>query len=100
MKKDIKSVVSANIRRLRSEVGLTQEALASKTGLSIRYLIKIQNDPTNLTIESLESLAKALGVPLVEFFREMKTQTIPQRKFNTQNEALEFAISVLKAYRE
>lgn len=92
-------MVSSNIRRLRAETGLTQEALASKTGLSMRYLIKIQNDPTNMTIDSLESLGKAFDVPITEFFRDIKTKHMSERKFKTQNEALEFAISVLKAQK-
>lgn len=59
----------------------------------------MQNDPSNLTIESLESLAKVFGVPVTEFFRGIKTQTFGEKKFSNQNEALEFAISVLKSHK-
>lgn len=58
--------VARNVKSLRIQAGLTQQQLADKAGLNIRYINKIENEVHNLTLESLEALATGLKVSPVE----------------------------------
>lgn len=53
---------AANVRRLRREQGMTQEALAERAGLHPTYISTVESGDRNVTLDSLERLAKALGV--------------------------------------
>nr|WP_316628206.1 helix-turn-helix transcriptional regulator [uncultured Brevundimonas sp.] len=55
-------IVGANIRRLRKERGLSQEALAGEAGLAMRHLGRIERGEGNPTVAVLGKLADVLGV--------------------------------------
>jgi transcriptional regulator with XRE-family HTH domain len=50
------------IRRLRETLGLTQAALAKRAGLSRMHVIRIERDEVSPSLDTLERVAKALGV--------------------------------------
>ena len=50
-----------NVRRLRTEVGLTQEKLAELADLNIRTVQKIEAGQTNILITTAARIRKALG---------------------------------------
>ncbi|NHN56821.1 helix-turn-helix transcriptional regulator [Calidifontibacter sp. DB0510] len=54
--------VGANVRRLRLERGLTQEALALESGLSRNQLIELEHGRRGVLFERLEDLAVVLQV--------------------------------------
>lgn len=54
--------IAANVRALRLEQGLTQEALAERADLEKSYLQKIERASPNLSVETLVALADALRV--------------------------------------
>ena len=55
------------LKQRREERGLTQAALASKVGVSQTYIAKLKNaNKKNPTLDLLNKLAKALGVPVTE----------------------------------
>ena len=54
------------VRRLRTERGMTQEALAEASGLHPRYVSDIERGRRNVGIVNLDRLAVALGVRLDE----------------------------------
>jgi len=56
------SIVAKNIRALRLEVGLSQKDLADKTGLTVRYISRLENTSPNITLEVIEKLAQGLDV--------------------------------------
>lgn len=56
------AIVGANVRRLRKERGLTQEALAAKTGKTVRYVAGVERGQENPSIRTLAMIAAALGV--------------------------------------
>ena len=63
---DMRKLVGENTARIRKEKGLTQEALAEKSGLSQQYISGLENGQRNPTIVTLFELASALGVSHVE----------------------------------
>jgi transcriptional regulator with XRE-family HTH domain len=59
---DIRRVMAANVRRIRAERRLSQEDLADRAGISVRYLGSIERGSTAATVVVLERLARALRV--------------------------------------
>ncbi|MEC7291559.1 MAG: helix-turn-helix transcriptional regulator [Pseudomonadota bacterium] len=61
---DIRKIVGKNLRRYRKESGYSQEGLAHEVGLHRTYVSGIERAIRNPSIQSLESLARPLGVPV------------------------------------
>jgi transcriptional regulator with XRE-family HTH domain len=57
---DMRKLVGDNTARIRKEKGLTQEALAEKSGLSQQYISGLENGQRNPTIVTIYELACAL----------------------------------------
>ena len=56
------------IKKIRTEKGITQEMLARMAGLSAGHVIRLENRrKTNPTIETLKKISKALGVSFETF---------------------------------
>ncbi len=58
-------VVGHNIRRERERLGLPQDELAHRAGIHVTYLSGVENGRRNITVNVLERIAHALGVPEV-----------------------------------
>jgi len=59
--------LSAVIRKLREDRGLTQEQVAKKAGVSKNYITMLEAGARkNPSLPVLKKLAKALGVPVTE----------------------------------
>jgi transcriptional regulator with XRE-family HTH domain len=58
--------VSENVRRIRIDVGLSQAALADRSGISRRTVIKLEAGEANISLTGLDHLADALGVTFVD----------------------------------
>jgi len=96
MTKSLKAIVAANVRHARLRLGMTQEELAKRTRLSVRYISKVENDPPDVTLHNLDRIAKGLGVPVAELVSEPKTK-LP--KPSTKNaESVRHTIRILEAY--
>jgi transcriptional regulator with XRE-family HTH domain len=63
---DVGQRVGANVKRLRKAQRLSQEELAARSGLDRTYVSQIERAVKNVTIVSLDKVARALGVPLTE----------------------------------
>ncbi len=61
-----REVLATNLRRLRAERGLSQEALAELAGIHRNYLGGIERRERNVGLDNLEQLARSLHVPLSE----------------------------------
>lgn len=59
---DMRRLVGRNVRRIRLQKGLTQEAFAETSGFSQQYLSSLERGRRNPTIVTLFELASALGV--------------------------------------
>jgi transcriptional regulator with XRE-family HTH domain len=64
----ISELVGRNIRAARTAKGLTQWQLAERSRLSADFIGKAERGTTSPSIESLDQIAKALGLPLRELF--------------------------------
>ena len=59
---DLRVVVGRNVRALREQRGLAQDALAHDAGIHVTYLSGVENGRRNITLSVVERLAAALGV--------------------------------------
>lgn len=58
-----RSVLAANLVRLRQERGWSQEALAFECGLHRTFVGHVELQRRNISLDNLERLAQALDVP-------------------------------------
>lgn len=57
---------AARLREVRTSQGLSQEKLAELASLHRTYVSLVERGERNITIDNMEKLALALGVPLRE----------------------------------
>ena len=62
------ALVARNLRRLRVERNLSQEALAADASIDRTYVSRLERGLENPTVATLEQLANALDAKIVEFF--------------------------------
>jgi transcriptional regulator with XRE-family HTH domain len=67
---NIKVVVGLNVRRLRLNANLSQEALSEKAEVFRTYLARIESGHANPTLVVLHGLARGLGVSVAEVVAE------------------------------
>ncbi len=71
MRKNAKlpKVLGKKIQRRRKEVGLTQEDLGYKAGISRAYMGYIEQGRYAPSLEVLEKIARVLRSPISDFFK-------------------------------
>ncbi|MCL5098837.1 MAG: helix-turn-helix transcriptional regulator [Candidatus Omnitrophica bacterium] len=55
-------IVAANLRRLRLQLGWSQEVCAEKCGLHRTYIGAVERGERNITLATLDAIAAALKV--------------------------------------
>jgi len=64
------NTVSENIRKLRQKKGISQDRLSKEADIALNTVVKIETGKSpNPTVDTLEKIAKALGVSTVELFK-------------------------------
>jgi DNA-binding XRE family transcriptional regulator len=63
------SQLGRNLRRVRTAAGLTQTALAKRSGMDRSYVSGLEAGQRNPTALTLQRLAKVLGVTPIAFFQ-------------------------------
>ena len=59
------STIGNNIKKLRQEKGISQDKLSKLADISLNTVVRIELDQNpNPTLETIQKLAKALGVSL------------------------------------
>jgi transcriptional regulator with XRE-family HTH domain len=62
--------IGARIAAVRQQEGLRQSELARRMGISRQVLNKVEQGTVNTTVETLMKIARALGVPVVDFLHD------------------------------
>ena len=63
---DLRQVFASNLRRLRYERGLSQEALAYEAGVNRSYISKLEKGATYVGLEIIGKVAKVLKIEPAE----------------------------------
>ena len=67
---DLKEVMAINLRRIRHAKQMTQEELAHRSGLSARYIGKIERANVSASVTVLGRVSDALGVEPAELLKK------------------------------
>lgn len=62
----VRLVLGVYLRQKREELSLSQDDVATKSGLTKAQVSDAENGKTNFTIETLIALTKAMGVDLMK----------------------------------
>ncbi|RZI77028.1 MAG: XRE family transcriptional regulator [Rubrivivax sp.] len=62
----IRAVLAVNLIRLRASKGWSQDALALEAGMHRTFIAHVERQARNVSLESLEKIATALGVQTFE----------------------------------
>ena len=65
-----KPAVGRQVKRWRTERGLTLAQVAERSGLNVGYLSQIENDKASPSLESLAAIGAALEVPVAWFLQD------------------------------
>lgn len=70
-----------NLKRLRTERGLSQERMAELADFHRTYVSQLERCVTNISIDGLERIAYALGVDVVELLAlpDMTIEGLPSQ---------------------
>jgi transcriptional regulator with XRE-family HTH domain len=64
-----RELLALNVLRLRNELGWSQEALAFEAGLHRTFIAHVERQARNISIDNIERIALALGVPIADLLR-------------------------------
>lgn len=64
--------IGALIRKRRKELGLSQEQLSEKVGVSYQQIQRYENGGSMLNVENVQRVAHALAVPVSFFFASIQ----------------------------
>lgn len=69
MEKPLKTQIASRIRAILEEKGWRQQDLVRASGLTKAYISLILSGSMNLTLETIETLEKALKEPIIKMTR-------------------------------
>lgn len=69
---DIVKVFGDNLKKYRTQLGLSQEAFAEKCGLHRTYISAIERYRRSIALENVQRIANALGIEAYKLFVEEK----------------------------
>ena len=67
---DIVKVFGDNLKKYRTQLGLSQEAFAEKCGLHRTYISAIECYRRSIALENVQRIADALGIETYNLFLE------------------------------
>ena len=71
---DLQKVLGSRIREFRLKKGFSQESFADHCGLHRTYMGGIERGERNLTIQTVLTVAKGLGITISELFSGIEKQ--------------------------
>jgi transcriptional regulator with XRE-family HTH domain len=95
---DFLKLIGERIRSLRKEKGLTQEALAEKSGIHYSYIGGIERGDRNISLTTLEKVINALEITPVELFQfhkvDIETELLDKRMLIEAHRSLMIDLSM------
>ena len=76
----ISELLGQRLKKRRSELGFSLRELAGQTDLTAAFLSQVERGVSNPSLNSLQSIAGALGVPLLYFLEEKEDRSPVVRK--------------------
>lgn len=67
--------VAKNVKAIRLREGISQQQLSNKTGLTVRYISRLENTAPNVTLDVLERIANGLSCSASELLGNHKSDT-------------------------
>jgi len=77
---DIKQMIGARIKEIRTKKGITQEGLSERMEINPKYLSSIERGKENPTLNTLIKLSESLEVDLGEIFSFVEAEDPNRRK--------------------
>ena len=72
---DVKKPFGSSVRAWRSRLGISQEELAGRAGLHRTYVCAIERGARNVSLESIQKLARALEISVAALSPTGKPRT-------------------------
>lgn len=69
-KSDLKHLFGSSVKSWRSRLGISQEELAGRAGLHRTYVSDIERGARNVSLESIDKLARAMKIPVATLFSQ------------------------------
>jgi transcriptional regulator with XRE-family HTH domain len=66
---EIREVLALNLRKKRTEIGLSQEELAHRAGIDRTYISALERSVYNAGIDVVDRLARQLGLEAADLLR-------------------------------
>ena len=89
---NIEDVLASNVRRLRKEKGITQEALAEGAGLSLFSIQAIESRRSWPSIETISRIASFLGVSTSKLYQAETQKLSNEEVLNKFAENMGYAL--------
>ncbi len=71
---DIVKVFGTNLKKYRTELGLSQEAFAEKCGMHRTYISAIECYRRSISLENIQRIAEALEIETYKLFLEEESK--------------------------
>lgn len=72
---NVRSILAVNLIALRTAREWSQDALALEAGLHRTFVAHVERQARNISIDNVEKLANALGVPVGDLFADRTTRS-------------------------
>jgi Predicted transcriptional regulator with C-terminal CBS domains len=92
MEFDVKRLFGAEVKRRRTDLGMSQEQLAERADLHRTYVSDVEGGKRNPSLASIERLAKALGTSLATVFSSVERSLQPNGAEGSAAKALEILL--------
>ncbi len=76
----LKERIGAALRAQRNHWGLSQERLAQRIGITTRYIAGLERSEFNVTVDTLDELARKLGVDPVALLNGELRDDLPDKR--------------------
>lgn len=74
--KDVRQAFGKVLRLRRNALGLSQEELAHRSNVSMRFISLLETDNRQPTLTKLFALSKGLDINLSDFIREIEDELV------------------------